>query len=103
MSKSVIVDAGRSPVGLKNGQMVGIRPDDLAGQVVNQLLERNKSIDAKIVANIHDEVQFEVHKDDVEKIISAADLTMQKAGHILGVRLPLNADAKLGFNWAETH
>ena len=49
MSKSVIIDAGRSPVGLKNGQMVGIRPDDLAGQVVNQLLERNKSIDAKIV------------------------------------------------------
>ena len=52
MSKSVIVDAGRSPVGLKNGQMVGIRPDDLAGQVVNQLLERNKSIDAKIVEDV---------------------------------------------------
>ena len=52
MSKSVIIDAGRSPVGLKNGQMVGIRPDDLAGQVVNQLLERNKSIDAKIVEDV---------------------------------------------------
>ena len=52
MSKSVIIDAGRSPVGLKNGQMVGIRPDDLAGQVVNQLLERNKSIDAKIVEDM---------------------------------------------------
>ena len=52
MSKSVIIDAGRSPVGLKNGQMVGIRPDDLAGQVVNQLLARNKSIDAKIVEDV---------------------------------------------------
>ena len=52
MSKSVIIDAGRSPVGLKNGQMVGIRPDDLAGQVVSQLLERNKSIDAKIVEDV---------------------------------------------------
>ena len=52
MSKSVIIDAGRSPVGLKNGQMVGIRPDDLAGQVVSQLLERYKSIDAKIVEDV---------------------------------------------------
>ena len=52
MSKSVIIDTGRSPVGLKNGQMVGIRPDDLAGQVVSQLLERNKSIDAKIVEDV---------------------------------------------------
>ncbi len=44
MSKSVIVDAGRSPVGLKNGQMIGIRPEDLAGQVVRELLGRNESV-----------------------------------------------------------
>ena len=48
-------------------------------------------------------MQFEVHVDDVEKIIEGSDLTMQKAGSILGVRLPLNADAKVGYNWAETH
>ena len=64
---------------------------------------RKHKLKAHLVNTIHDEMQFEVHKDDVEKIISAADLTMQKAGHILGVRLPLNADAKLGFNWAEKH
>ena len=34
MSKSVIIDAVRSPIGVKNGNMVGIRPDDLAAQVV---------------------------------------------------------------------
>ena len=44
MSKSVIIDAGRSPVGLKNGQMIGIRPEDLAGQVVRELLGRNESV-----------------------------------------------------------
>ena len=37
MSKSVIIDAGRSPIGIKNGQMIGIRPEDLAAQVVKQL------------------------------------------------------------------
>ena len=44
MSKSVIIDAVRSPIGVKNGNMVGIRPDDLATQVVKGLLARNSSI-----------------------------------------------------------
>ena len=44
MSKSVIIDAVRSPMGVKNGNMVGIRPDDLAAQVVKGLLARNSSI-----------------------------------------------------------
>ena len=52
MSKSVIIDAGRSNIGIKNGQMIGIRPEDLAAQVVKQLLERNKSIDAKMVEDV---------------------------------------------------
>ena len=52
MSKSVIIDAGRSPIGIKNGQMIGIRPEDLAAQVVKQLLARNESIDAKMVEDV---------------------------------------------------
>ena len=44
MSKSVIIDAVRSPIGIKNGNMVGIRPDDLTAQVVKGLLARNSSI-----------------------------------------------------------
>jgi len=40
--KSVIIDAVRSPIGLKNGQLIGIRPDDLAAQVVKGLLARNE-------------------------------------------------------------
>ena len=44
MSKSVIIDAVRSPIGVKNGNMVGIRPDDLSAQVVKGLLARNSSI-----------------------------------------------------------
>ena len=44
MSKSVIIDAVRSPIGVKNGNMVGIRPDDLTAQVLKGLLARNSSI-----------------------------------------------------------
>ena len=42
MIKSVIIGAKRSPIGIKNGQMVGIRPDDLASQVVKGLLNSVK-------------------------------------------------------------
>jgi len=41
---SVIVDAVRSPMGNKNGQMVGIRPDELTAQVFRGLLKRNSSL-----------------------------------------------------------
>ena len=52
MSKSVIIDAVRSPIGLKNGPMIGIRPDDLAGQVVKGLLERNSSVKPEMVEDV---------------------------------------------------
>ena len=52
MSKSVIIDAVRSPIGLKNGPMIGIRPDDLAGQVVKGLLDRNNSIKPELVEDV---------------------------------------------------
>ena len=42
--KAVIIDAVRSPIGVKNGEMVGIRPDDLAAQVVKGLMNRNQNV-----------------------------------------------------------
>ncbi len=41
---SVIVDAVRSPMGVKNGKLVGIRADELAAQVVRALLERQPDL-----------------------------------------------------------
>ncbi|MFQ5865887.1 MAG: thiolase family protein [bacterium] len=38
---TVIIDAVRSPIGVKNGKLIGIRADDLAAQVVRGLLDRN--------------------------------------------------------------
>ncbi len=45
MKNSVIVDGARSPIGIKNGSMVGMRADDLASYVVEKLLLRNSTID----------------------------------------------------------
>ena len=43
-NKSVIIDGVRSPIGMKNGAIVGMRPDDLAAQVVSGLMKRNPSV-----------------------------------------------------------
>tara|TARA_Y100000996_G_scaffold348261_1_gene286800 strand:- start:4 stop:1134 length:1131 start_codon:yes stop_codon:yes gene_type:complete len=47
MNNSVIVDGGRSPIGLKNGKLIGMRADDLCANVVRKLLQRNENIDKK--------------------------------------------------------
>ena len=52
MNKSVIIDAVRSPIGIKNGNLVGIRPDDLAAQVVKGLLERNPNVKPEHVEDL---------------------------------------------------
>src|ERR687883_653357 len=40
-SDALIVDAVRSPIGKKNGTLATMRGDELAGQVLNALVERN--------------------------------------------------------------
>ncbi len=50
--KSVIIDAVRSPIGIKNGNLIGIRPDDLTAQVVKGLLNRNSSLDQNDIEDL---------------------------------------------------
>ncbi len=49
---SVIVDAVRSPIGIKNGEMIGMRPDDITAQVVKSLLERNPTVKGEDVEDL---------------------------------------------------
>mgnify|MGYP001437635023 FL=1 len=49
---TVIVDGVRSPVGIKSGQMIGMRSDDLSAQTIKALLERNNSINHKSIEDI---------------------------------------------------
>ncbi|MFH1852755.1 MAG: thiolase family protein [Candidatus Neomarinimicrobiota bacterium] len=50
--KSVIVDVMRSPIGIKNGELVGMRADDLAAQVVKALLARNPKLKPELVEDL---------------------------------------------------
>ena len=51
-TKSVIVDAVRSPIGVKNGKIVGTRPDDLSAQVVKGLLKRNPNLKPEMIEDV---------------------------------------------------
>src|ERR687888_1075418 len=48
MNGAFIVDAVRSPIGKRNGSLSKIRADDLAGQVLNRLVERHELDPAEI-------------------------------------------------------
>ncbi len=50
--KSVIVDAVRSPIGIKNGELVGMRADDLTAQVIKALLARNPNLKPELVEDL---------------------------------------------------
>ena len=50
--KSVIIDSVRSPIGVKNGQLVGMRPDDLTAQVIKGLLARNEKVKPKDIEDV---------------------------------------------------
>lgn len=51
-TKSVIVDAVRSPIGVRNGKLMGIRPDDLSAQVVKGLLKRNPNLKPEMIEDV---------------------------------------------------
>ena len=51
-TKSVIVDAVRSPIGVKNGKIVGTRPDDISAQVVKGLLKRNPNLKPEMIEDV---------------------------------------------------
>lgn len=52
ITKSVIVDAVRSPIGVKNGKIVGTRPDDISAQVVKGLLNRNPNLKPEMIEDV---------------------------------------------------
>ena len=49
---SFIIDGVRSPIGTKNGQMVGVRSDDLTAQVILGLMKRNENVPSEVVEDV---------------------------------------------------
>lgn len=64
---------------------------------------RKERIDARKVADIHDEWQFVVPKDDIERFEKLALGVFPTAGRAFNYRIPIEGSVKVGLTWAETH
>jgi DNA polymerase-1 len=72
--------------------------DILWGHLVPQ-----NNVRAFKVLDMHDECQAEVHKEDVELYSKLAVQSIKDAGEFFNLEIPMDADVKIGTNWAETH
>jgi len=67
----------------------------------NKIKELN--LDAKFVANIHDEWQIEVREDQAETVGKLGVEAIQDTATLLNLNCPLDGEYKIGDNWSETH
>ena len=70
-------------------------------QMIDKIQE--SGVDAKLVASVHDEYQFEVANDDTEKFGEITNTAIKEVQDIYNLKCPLDSEFKIGKNWAETH
>jgi DNA polymerase I-like protein with 3'-5' exonuclease and polymerase domains len=108
----------RGTINLPDGRRVHVRHEHA---VLNTLLQgsgailmkcatvlacrwiRAERLDSKLVAFLHDELQFDTAPQDAERVSSIITLSIMRAGEEFALRLPFIADVKVGKNHAETH
>jgi DNA polymerase I-like protein with 3'-5' exonuclease and polymerase domains len=64
---------------------------------------RKLKLDAHFVANVHDEIQMEVSKEDSILVGDLALQAIEEAGKYFNLRCPLTGEYKIGRTWADTH
>ena len=64
---------------------------------------RKTGLDARLVASVHDEYQFEVAKPDVKRFTQITKDAMYRTQKAFNFKCDLDSDYKVGNNWAETH
>jgi len=59
--------------------------------------------DYRMVLHVHDEMQFIVHKDKVDRFKKIASSVFEKTQKFFDFKCPLAGEFKVGQNWSETH
>ena len=70
--------------------------------ILNETIN-NLQLDAKFVANVHDEWQIECSEKDAEAVGQAGVDAIVQAGKNLNLNCPLDGDYNIGDAWHETH
>ena len=66
-------------------------------------LLREHNVDAKLMAWVHDEVQYSVLPQQAEQAARLIEKAANIAGEVLQFRCPVDAEGKVGANWRECH
>ena len=77
----------------------GHRPE----QRFNPWADRVENWKATVVANIHDEHQYECHLVLAKELGELSIKCIERAGEYFNLRVPLTGEASIGNNWKETH
>ena len=64
---------------------------------------KQEGLDARLVASIHDEYQFEVNNKDIDRFGEITNTSIKEVEDIYKLRCPLDSEYKVGKKWAETH
>ena len=64
---------------------------------------KRSGLDAKLVASVHDEYQFEVANPDIKPFTEITREAIQSTEKILNLNCMLDSNFKVGNNWSETH
>jgi DNA polymerase I-like protein with 3'-5' exonuclease and polymerase domains len=64
---------------------------------------KSASWNVQLVANVHDEIQFECPPNIADEAGKACVQSIKEAGIAYNLRCPLDGEYKIGRNWRETH
>ena len=67
-------------------------------EVQNSLLSKN--LKSKMLLQVHDELVFDAHK---EELVSLKSIIKEKMEKIIQISVPLEVDIGTGINWLEAH
>jgi DNA polymerase-1 len=64
---------------------------------------KQRNLDARQVAVVHDEFQLEVRKEQADEVGELVRKSIIQAGKHFNLKCPMDGEYKTGLNWAETH
>lgn len=71
--------------------------------VLNDTATKKLDIPCNQLAFIHDELQFETHPNYADSLSTSLERTAGDAGQYYNLRIPIAAEAKQGYSWADVH
>ena len=71
--------------------------------VLNDTSTKQLGIPCNQLAFIHDELQFETHPNYADALSTSLKCSAWEAGQYYNLRIPIAAEAKQGYSWADVH